>query len=653
MLCFFSYRHLEAKGHGDYHDQPRREGPAGSYHSYSASHGPPILRQRIDLNAPLCQEPAERPNRRYDKLRKQGAEEFVGTTDPLVAETWFKRTERILNQMYCTPEERYDYATSLLQGAAWSWWETVPNSQVYPPVLTYGDFVREFKNNYAPDIFKDEKRKEFLNLKQGNMSVAEYEIKFNQLSAYALNLIATEKDKCRQFEEGLKYGIRCKLTTTDLESYARLRAAATRAERLEKERQEFLPRVKRGRGNNIGESSRLSGDRRNIPTSSFRGGRSGSFISGGRGRGAVTSSQPLCSYCGRRHPGECRMKTGACYLCGSFDHFYRDCPQNKGVGRATSEPTVERPTMSGASNLTSKGRGRGRPMSMGRGVGTSEAQSSKPQGQARVFAMTRQEAIEAPEVVTGKVLIHDLEAYALVDPGSTHSFISSAFALHLHDNHTLLGYNLNVSTPLGDLVIVDRVYRDCNIRIGEIDLPADLIVLTLREFDVILGMDWLSHHHAVVNCYTKEVMFEPPDRPRVAFHGERQMVPSCLISAVNAFKLIQKGCTAYLAHVVDTTIIQNQLETIPVVREFSDIFPDDLPGLPPDRETEFTIELVPGTAPISIPPYRMAPMELQELKKQLQELLDKGYIRPSVSPWGAPVLFVKKKDGTLRLSIDY
>ena len=155
-------------------------------------------------------------------MRKQGAEEFVGTADPLVAETWFKRTERILNQMYCTPEERYDYATSLLQGAAWSWWETVPNSQVYPPVLTYGDFVREFKNNYAPDIFKDEKRKEFLNLKQGNMSVAEYEIKFNQLSAYALNLIATEKDKCRQFEEGLKYGICCKLTTTDLESYARL-----------------------------------------------------------------------------------------------------------------------------------------------------------------------------------------------------------------------------------------------------------------------------------------------------------------------------------------------------------------------------------------------------------------------------------------------
>ena len=76
------------------------------------------------------------------------------------------------------------------------------------------------------------------------------------------------------------------------------------------------------------------------------------------------------------------------------------------------------------------------------------------------------------------------------------------------------------------------------------------------------------------------------------------------------------------------------------------MFPEELLGLPPDRETEFTIEVTPGVAPVSIPPYRMAPIELQELKKQLQELLDKGFIRPSVSPWGAPVLFVRKKDGT-------
>ena len=105
---------------------------------------------------------------------------------------------------------------------------------------------------------------------------------------------------------------------------------------------------------------------------------------------------------------------------------------------------------------------------------------------------------------------------------------------------------------------------------------------------------------------------------------------------------------------VDTSLEQHSKpEDVPVVQEFLEVFPEDLPGLPPDREIEFIIELILGTAPISKVLYRMALSELKELKVQLQELLDKGFIRPSFSPWGAPVLFVKKKDGTLRLCIDY
>ena len=95
------------------------------------------------------------------------------------------------------------------------------------------------------------------------------------------------------------------------------------------------------------------------------------------------------------------------------------------------------------------------------------------------------------------------------------------------------------------------------------------------------------------------------------------------------------------------------MEKIPVVREFPSVFPKELPGIPLEREVDLSIEIVPGTAHVSRAPYRMAPTELKELKVQLQELLDKGFIRPSVSPWGAPVLFVKKKDGTLRMCIDY
>ena len=114
-----------------------------------------------------------------------------------------------------------------------------------------------------------------------------------------------------------------------------------------------------------------------------------------------------------------------------------------------------------------------------------------------------------------------------------------------------------------------------------------------------------------------------------------------------------KGCQGFLAHVIDSRVASPSISEIPIVHEFSDVFPDELPGFPIDREIEFSIELLPGVSAISIAPYRMAPLELRELKVQLQDLLDKGFIRPSVSPWGAPMLFVKKKDGSMWLCIDY
>ncbi|KAL0427480.1 UNVERIFIED_CONTAM: hypothetical protein Slati_2922800 [Sesamum latifolium] len=165
------------------------------------------------------------------------------------------------------------------------------------------------------------------------------------------------------------------------------------------------------------------------------------------------------------------------------------------------------------------------------------------------------------------------------------------------------------------------------------DVISDLIVMDLKEFDVILGMDWLAQHRAVVDCYKKEVMIEFSGESRVVFVGDRQVVPICVISAVEARRLMLEGCEAYLAHVIDTKKVNPMLEEIPVVRDFPEVFPDDLPGLPPHREVDFAIETLPGVAPISIAPYRMAPVELQELKKQLEELLEKGL--SSQVLWGA------------------
>ncbi|XP_070023094.1 uncharacterized protein [Nicotiana sylvestris] len=153
-------------------------------------------------------------------------------------------------------------------------------------------------------------------------------------------------------------------------------------------------------------------------------------------------------------------------------------------------------------------------------------------------------------------------------------------------------------------------------------------------------MDWLSPYHAILDYYAKIVTLAMPDFPRLELKGSSVSTSSWVISFMKARHMIEKGCLAYLAYVRDTTAESPAIDSVPVVREFANVFPSDLPCMPPDHDIDFYIDLAPGTQPISIPPYRMAP---KELKEQLEELLAKGFLRPRVSPWGAPMLFMEKK----------
>ena len=148
-------------------------------------------------------------------------------------------------------------------------------------------------------------------------------------------------------------------------------------------------------------------------------------------------------------------------------------------------------------------------------------------------------------------------------------------------------------------------------------------------------------------------MLRCTDKSEVIIQGIRSSVMSNVISAMQMRIFIRKGYEAFLALILDSKRGLVDVEKILLVREFPDVFPEELPGIPLEREVDLSIEIVLGTAPVSRAPYRMAPTELKELKIQLQELLDKGFIRPSVSPLGTLVLFVKKKEDTLRMCIDY
>jgi hypothetical protein len=162
------------------------------------------------------------------------------------------------------------------------------------------------------------------------------------------------------------------------------------------------------------------------------------------------------------------------------------------------------------------------------------------------------------------------------------------------------------------------------------DFPTNMIVLKGQDIDVILGMNWLAQHKATLNTDQRTIRLS---------HNQEEILLSIPIPAKTTSRIYEA--------------IIPEIKDIPVVCEFPDVFPEDLPGLPPERDVEFVIELKPGTAPISRRSYRMPPNELAELKIQLQDLLEKGFIRPSSSTWGCPAIFVKKKDQTLRMCVDY
>ncbi|GKF33843.1 putative reverse transcriptase domain-containing protein [Tanacetum coccineum] len=172
-------------------------------------------------------------------------------------------------------------------------------------------------------------------------------------------------------------------------------------------------------------------------------------------------------------------------------------------------------------------------------------------------------------------------------------------------------------------------------------------------------MDWMAEHRAEVVCYEKYIRI-PYGNDMLIIQGKRSGVKNEsrleVISSIRTQKYIDHGCQVFLIQMMKeekTKIPERRIEDVPVVRDFSKVFPEDLPGLPPTRQVEFHIELIPGAAPVARAPYRLAPAEMKELAEQLKELSDKGLIRPSSSPWGAPILFVKKKDGSIRMCIDY
>jgi len=167
-------------------------------------------------------------------------------------------------------------------------------------------------------------------------------------------------------------------------------------------------------------------------------------------------------------------------------------------------------------------------------------------------------------------------------------------------------------------------------------------------------MDWLAAHKDKLDCYRKTLECKNDKGERITLKGIQKPISVRNKSSLQMKKYCRKGCPLYAMQVLYPIKYQKTiLEDHPILNDFRDVFLEEVLGLPPKRDIDLSIDIVPGAVPMSRSPYWMSSPELVELKLSLKEMLYKGYIRPSVSPWGAPTLFVKKKGGTLRFCIDY
>nr|GEV38212.1 putative reverse transcriptase domain, ribonuclease H-like domain, aspartic peptidase domain protein [Tanacetum cinerariifolium] len=344
-------------------------------------------------------------------------------------------------------------------------------------------------------------------------------------------------------------------------------------------------------------------------------------------------TKPLCPQCNDHHDGPCAPK---CTNCKKIVHLARDC---KGRPAATNNNN------NNPNNNNQRAQG-----ANARGITCFECgvqgnyksdypklkngnQGNRARNEnvvARAYAVGTARTNPNSNIVIGKFLLNSRYASILFDTGADRSFISTAFSSLIDIISTMLNHGYNVELADGRIIWVNTLIQGCTLNFLNHPFNIDLMPVKMGSFVVIISMDWLVKCHAVIVCDEKLVCIPFGDEILI-FHGDGRNNGHesrlNIISCTKTQMCLLKGCPIFLAY--------------------------DLSGIPPTRQVEFQIDLVPRAAPVAWAPYRLAPSEVKELSDQLKELADKGFIRPNSSPWGAPVLFVKKKDVSFWMCIDY
>jgi hypothetical protein len=532
---------------------------------------------------------------------------FVKAEDPLEADEWIRVIEQKFGLLRCSETQKPLFAAQQLRGPASTWWGNFVAVQPASHQITWDEFKLAFREHYIPEGVLHMKKEEFMKLKQGGDTVTQYLNKFNHLSQYVIDQVNTDIKKKNCFMSGLNDRMQRKMATCIDLTYGRAVSIALAVE---------AKYAGSGKSKGYGGNRPNQGPekRQRLVIRPFNPNQSSPrppsfpfkqpvFI---RPTTAPTTTNQLGAP-GTRFPALPSSSTG-CFNYGKSRHFINDCPylrQNQ------------------SNNQQSSGSSKGNAATNTAGRNTRKT--------GRVYYTQVATTPEGEPVMMGMFLVANYPTIILFDSGASHTFISKRFVEQHCIPYHKSREGFKIHSPRGQIFTKEVTFQVPVTLAGQ-DFPTNMIVLKGQDIDVILGMNWLAQHKAILNTELRTIKLN---------YGQEEVLLTIPIAIpAKPFGSVYEA-------------IIPEIKDILVVCEFLDVFSEDLPGLPPERDVEFVIELKPGTAPISRRSYRMPPNELAELKTQLQDLLEKGFIRPSLSPWGCPAIFVKKKDQTLRMCVDY
>ncbi|VFQ63003.1 unnamed protein product, partial [Cuscuta campestris] len=455
-------------------------------------------------NAPMFQPPPPPPPRviTYKTLRDNGAELFLGDRigEPQIAWDWIEQTARVLEDLNVPIGNYPRLASQLLRKEAYEWWKRTDESAGTPKPWTWTHFEWAFKQEYIPKCFSEEKRKEFVELQQGDMTLPEYRQKFTSLAKFAPTLVSTPTDRIEEFRKKLRPDLRSRVSVLTTVDFAEAYDLIARADSDLSACIEYL------KTNNVSSNTHRSINSISKGKRPFQESSNSHFSK--KGKSLQTHSMasenkskgwkhPLCDTCGRHHPGKCWLAQGLCLGCGKPGHFRRDCPTNPG------KPFPMAPVVSQSASA--------RPAPSQRSTARSNPAKNQSQQQGRAPARTyamKARAEENPDVIQGMFSLFDSVMHVLIDPGSTLSYICVPIPDKADIMKEQLEQPILVSNPLGHSMRLGHVYQDCPLIVEGHQFSANLVELPYKEFDIILGMDWLTEHQAIIDCRRRTIQLK-------------------------------------------------------------------------------------------------------------------------------------------------